>query len=164
MEIIPSTKVTRFEQLQPGDLFICLDGEQAYYALKTQPANGDRSMLTLLGPSFFRNITESFLLPWRGATVLSLGKNFSIFLPTDPSALSLSGPSRTPVCLAISEDNAYICTNGGHGPSDYYPCYVDVKTGAIMGRPTGSIVFTTNWEIAVLGANHPPLSILKYPL
>ena len=47
----------------------------------------------------------------------------------------------------------------------YIPCYVDVKTGAIIERRLpGFAAFTNTWEIAVLGDNHLPLSVLKYPL
>jgi hypothetical protein len=98
-------------------------------------------------------------------TVLSPGKNFSILPSQDPAPWSPTGPSRTPVCLAVVEKNTYICTNGGHSPQRYFPCFVDVTTGAIVeGRLSGSAAFTNSWEIAVLGANPPPRSILKYPL
>jgi hypothetical protein len=166
MEIIPVARASRFEQLEAGDLFIYMDGQQTFYALKTQqPATGDRSTMVLLGPSFIEDVAESFLLPWQPVTVLSFGKNFSIFPSLDPAAWSLTGPSRTPVCLAIVDENVYICTNGGPSPQHYLPCFVDVKTGSIFERRLpGSAAFTNSWEIAVLAAHQPPRSILKYPL
>jgi hypothetical protein len=166
MEIIPSAVVTRFEQLEPGDLFLYMQGEHKFYALKTQqPPNGDRSTMVTLGPSLLLNSSESFLLPWQAATVMSLGKNFSILLPTEVSAWSAMGPNRTPVCLAVAEETAFICTNGGAGPNQYFACFVDVKTGAIReARLQSAAIFTNSWQIAVLGANHPPRTILKFPL
>ncbi len=166
MEIVPAVRTTRFEQLEPGDLFIYMDGRQTFYALKTQqPATGDRSTMVLLGPSFIQDVAESFLVPWQPETVLSFGKSFSILPSLDPAAWSPTGPSRTPVCLAIADENVYICTNGGHSPQHYFPCFVDAKTGAsVEGRLPGSAAFTGSWEIAVLAAHHPPRSILKYPL
>jgi hypothetical protein len=96
---------------------------------------------------------------------LSLGKEFSILLSTAPDAWSPTGPDRKPVCLAVSDESAYICTNGGLSPQRYFPCFVEVKTGAIVERrPPGLTVFTNTWEIAILRADHPPRSILKYPL
>lgn len=165
MEIVPAVRSTRFEQLEAGDLFIYMDG-QTFCALKTQqPATGDRSTMVLLGPSFIQDVAESFLVPWQPVTVLSFGKSFSILPSLDPAAWSPTGPSRTPVCLAVADDNVYVCTNGGPSPQRYFPCFVDVKTGAIVeGRLPGSAAFTNSWEIAVLIANHPPRSILKYPL
>jgi hypothetical protein len=166
MEIIPSARTARFEQLEPGDLFIYMDGRQTFYALKTQQlASGDRSDMVLLGPSFIQDVAESFLVPWQPVTVLSLGKSFTVLPSLDPASWSPTGPSRTPVCLAVVGEDIYICTNGGPSPQRYFPCFVDLKTGAIIEqRLPGSAAFTNIWEIAVLGANHPPLSILKYPL
>jgi hypothetical protein len=166
MEIIPPAKVVRFEQLEPGDLFLYIDHRHTFYALKTQqPASGDRSTMVLLGPTFLEDVKESFLLPWQGASVLSLGKNFSVLLPTDAAAWSWTGPSRAPVCLAVAEENTFICTNGGMSPQHYFACFVDVKTGAIVEqRLRSAALFTNTWEIALLSANHPPRTILKYPL
>jgi len=166
MQMVPALRATRFEQLEAGDLFIYMDGRRNSYALKTQqPASGDRSMVVLLGPSFVQDVAESFLVPWQAITVLSFEKNFAILPSLEPASWSASGPSRTPVCLAVADKNIYICTNGGPSPHDYFPCFVDVKTGAILqGRLPGLAAFTNTWEIAVLNGNHPPRSILRFPL
>jgi hypothetical protein len=166
MDVFPSVRTARFEELEPGDLFILIDQQQKLYALKTQqPATGDRSAMVLLGPSFIQDVAESFLVPWQPATVLSFGKSFSILPPLDPTSWSPTGPSRTPVCLAVAGEDIYICTNGGFSPQHYFSCFVDLKTGAIIeGRLPRSAAFTNAWEIAILGINHPPRSILKYPL
>jgi hypothetical protein len=93
MELIPPVQVTRFEQLEPGELFIYIDGTHVFYALKTlPPATGDRSTMVVLGPSFPEQIRESFLLPWQPVTVLSLGRNFSVLPSLDPALWSLQGP------------------------------------------------------------------------
>ena len=166
MEIVPAVRATRFEQLDPGDLFVFMDGRQTFYALKTQsPASGDRTSMVLLGPSFIQDVPESFLVPWQPVTVLSLGRNFSILPSLNSASWSPSGPSRKPVCLAVAEEGTYICTNGGPSPQHYFPCFVDVKTGAIVQRHlSGSSAFTNDWEIVALAGNHAPRPILKYPL
>jgi hypothetical protein len=166
MDIIPSVRTARFEQLEPGDLFVFIDRQQTFYALKTQqPASGDRSTMVLLGPSFIQDVSESFLVPWQPATVLSLGKSFSILPSMDPALWSPTGPSRTPVCLAVAGEDIYICTNGGFSPQHYFPCFVNLKTGAIVEQRLPNLAaFTNTWEIVVLGENHPPRSILRYPL
>jgi hypothetical protein len=166
MDVIPPAQVARFEQMNPGDLFLYIDGRKTFYALKTaQPSNGAPCCMVLLGPTFIQDAAESLLLPWQPATVLSFGKIYSILLPTDPASWSRTGPNRTPVCLAVAGENTYICTNGGMHPEPFFQCFVDVMTGAIIqGYLPGTAVFTNNWEIAVLTANHPPRSILKYPL
>ena len=36
MQIIPPFRMTPFEQVEPGDLFLYMDGKYKFYALKTQ--------------------------------------------------------------------------------------------------------------------------------
>lgn len=38
MNVVPSAVVTRFAQLEPGDVFIVPDAEQAYVAMKVSQA------------------------------------------------------------------------------------------------------------------------------
>src|ERR1700675_185082 len=166
MEIIPPFRMTPFEQVEPGDLFLFMQGRHKFYALKTQtPTKGPRTALVMLGPSFVDDVKESFLLSWEIGTVLSLGKNFSILLPTDAAEWSWSGERRTPVWLGLAGDNVFICANGGVSPDHYFPCFVNMKTGEIVERSLpGTSVYTNAWSIEVLATNHPPLTILKYPL
>lgn len=166
MDIIPPVKVARFEQLEPGDLFIFMDRVEKSYAIKTQqPRNGDRSQMVLLGPVFPQDVSESAIVGWQPVTTLSFGKNYSILLPTDSKSWSLSRLDQTSVCLAIADGEAYVCTNGAAYARDYFRCFVEVGTGKILERsPPGEIAYTTDWEIAVLSAKHPPRTILKYPL
>jgi hypothetical protein len=166
MQIIPPFRMILFEQVVPGDLFLYIEGRHKFYALKTQsPSGGPKTTLVMLGPSFIDDIKESFLLSWEAAMVLSLGKNFSILLPTDATAWSWNRPDRTPVWLAMAGDSLFICSNGSPSPQQYFPCFVDVKTGQIVERALPGIsVYTDKWEIAVLGTTHPPRTILKYPL
>jgi hypothetical protein len=166
MQIIPPFRMTPFEQIEPGDLFLYMEGRHKFYALKTQASNNSpRTTLVTLGPSFMEDVTESFLLPWQTAMVPSLGKNFSVLLSTEAGAWSWNRPDRTPVWLGMAGDSLFICTNGGPSPTQYFPCFVDIKTGEIVERalPRTS-VYTNKWELAVLGANHPPRTILKFPL
>lgn len=126
---------------------------------------GDQGMMVTLGPSFTEGGAESRLVRWEAVTVLSLGKEFSILLSADPAAWSTRGPGRSPVCLAIADDRAFICTNASPSPNQYFPYFVDVETGALFERaPPGIVAFTNAWEIAFLGAERPPRTILKYPL
>lgn len=166
MKTIPPTLAIRFEQLEPGDVFLFLEGQQNVYALKTaKTADRDQNEMVLLGPTFLQESAESYLLPWQPATVLSFGKACSILLPTDPAAWSTVGPSPIPVCLAVSGDKTYLCTNGAESPRRYFPCFVDTSTGEVIERRLpGTAVYTNTWELAILGANHPPRTILKYPL
>lgn len=165
MDVIPPVVATRFEQLEPGDLFLYLNEQTAFYGLKTkQPASGDPCSMVTLGPPFYQQVKESFLLPWQPATVLSFGKTCTIQLGTNPAAWFTTGTTRSPVCLAVAGQKLYVCCNGGPGPNRYLPCFVDVSTGEIVERRLqGIVAYTNTWEIAVLGNNHPPRIVLKYP-
>lgn len=162
MDVVPRLRSARFEQLDPGDLFLYLDGADKFYALKTQP-RGDRSGMVMLGPTFFRNFQESFLVPWQPATVLSVGKNFSIFPSTNPADWAMNGNTRSPVCLAFAGDQVFICTNGGSSPHEYHPSYVNADSGEIIDGHLSSAVFTRSWRLSVLGEHHPPCVLLSYP-
>jgi hypothetical protein len=162
MQIIPPFRMVRFEQLKRGDLFLFMDGRHQFYALKVSDA---RATMVMLGLSFLEDARESFLLPWDAGMVLSLSEDFSILLPTEATAWSWSGSRRTPVWLGLAGDDVFICTNGGMSPQQYFPCFVNVKTGAVVDRPLpATSVYTNHCEIAVLGANHLPRTILKFPL
>jgi len=163
MEIIPAARTVRYEQLEPGEIFLFAEGRT--YALKARPqGDGDRNKMVLLGPSFL-NGQGSSLVGWQATTVLSFGKNCTIFLPTDPNAWAREPVDQSQVWLAVADDRIFVCTNGAAVPQLYFPCFVDVQTGEIVeGRIQGFALYTNVWEIAVLGANHPPHTILKYPL
>lgn len=164
--MIPFAESKRFEQLEPGDLFLFFSHEHKFVALKTQrPPTGDRSEMVILGPVFPDDVQESYLLPWEAQTTLSFGKSFSILIPTDLDSWSLRGPSRDPVCLAVADGRSYICTNGSSFRSEYLPCFVDLETGVVIEwRLPGHPVFTNQWEIVTSATYQPPKSILRFPL
>ncbi len=161
MEVIPTARVVRYEQLEPGELFLFM--EAGSYALKCRQEQGERNKMVLLGPSFNME-GGSHLVAWQAATVLSFGKRFSILLPSAPEAWVPQRGDRSQVWLAVGEDRVFVCTNVGPSPHFMVRGYVDFDTGQISDRIQGSALFTNTWEIAVLRANHPPRTILKFPL
>lgn len=163
---IPPMRAARFEQLEAGELFIYLEYGKRSYALKTLPhAAVGQAGLVLLGPSFIDNLTESFLVSWQPATVLSLGRNFAVLPGLDPASWSTTGPSRVPVCLAVAGSDMYVCTNGASSPRHYQPFYVDIRSGAVLTSPLPSMTaYTNSWEIITVCESHPPRSVLRYPL
>lgn len=163
MELIPPLRVTRFEQLSAGDLFILFSGSERFYALKTiYQKDADAAQMVVLGPTFLAGANESFLLNWQASTVLSYGKNFSVMPSADPEDWFENGDRRTPVCLAISDNQPYICTNGGHSPRMYSSRYVNIATGSIESGLSNA-VFTTNWRIEVAVPDRSPQVLIKFP-
>jgi len=162
MEVSPPVNITRFEQLEPGDLFIYMSKHGSCYALKTEKAKDeDPSDILILGPDFPYEPKESMLLRWQATTVVSFGKSYSIILPTKPSEWFLDGNTRTPVCLAICGEDVYVCTNGGISPGHFFPCFVEVKTGKIIEKKLpGITAYTNQWKIALPGVE--VRTILEY--
>lgn len=166
MDMNPPVKVSRFEQLEAGDLFIFMNDRAPCYAIKSQkdPKNGDPEGLVILGPQFPYDAEECFLMPWRASMALSFGKDYSVILPTRPSAWKESGSMRAAVHLAAAEDQLFICANAGPSPSNFYQAYVEMKSGRIIpGRLHATALFTNEWEITVPGPDGRARSILKYP-
>ena len=94
-------------------------GRNAFYfdALKTlSRAIVIANRMVVLGPSFL-DAGESFLLGWQATTVLSFGKDHSIFLPTEATVWAPRPLDRSQVWLAVAEERTFICTNGGHRPT-----------------------------------------------
>jgi hypothetical protein len=121
MEIFPAMSAVSFEQLEPGDLFLNLEGSVPFYALRTQQSGtNDSTALVVLGPSFPETIDEAFLLSWKPHTVISFGKDFTILPSLNPAHWSVNGADRSPVCLAMVADKAYICSNGGSSTRHYH--------------------------------------------
>lgn len=164
MQVAPEVSVMRSEQLQPADLFILLGQSSPCYALKTaKSANSQRSEMVLLGPTFPHNIKESVIVPWDAATVVSYGQNYSVLLPTEPSAWFEDGDTRAPACLAISGDDVFICTNGAESAVRFFQCFVNLRTGEILeNRLPGVRAFTRSWEIVADGAGRELCSLLRY--
>jgi len=165
MEIIPPVRMVAFEKLEPGDLFLYMDGQHKFYALKTALP---RPTMVMLGPTFIPpDITESYLLSWDAGQVLSLGKNFHVLLPTGAADWVWSGQTRAPpIYLAVAGSELFICTNGGRSSqAGYVPCFVNIRTGSVLeGGLPGTSVYTNKWEIAAAGEKYPTRTVLKFPL
>jgi hypothetical protein len=162
MEIIPAVCAVRYEQLEPGELFLFV--ERGTYALKAlQKSPGARSEMVVLGPNFMNGGGPS-LLGWQATTVLSFGKDFSILLSSTPSEWVGRPGDRSQVWLAVGEQKTFICANGGTSFEHYVASLVDIETGEILERQSpGHVLYTNVWEIATLGSSHPPRTILKFP-
>lgn len=163
--ITPKIEVTRFEQLKPGDLFICLFDEGACLALKAEDPerNGDKLILPL-GPIF---PAESggipLLLSGRGVTVISFGRDYILRMPVDASGWTARMPERNKVSMMVADGNTYIRAFFDPSP-DSKPCWVRLDNGLIAYSGIGGIpVFATSWEIVLADAYDRPRVVLKYP-
>lgn len=164
MEIFPPVNVARFDKLAPGDLFICPHESGSFFALKTEePTKSDSDCAVVLGPHFPYGPKESALMNLQHKTVISFGDNYSILLPTEPDLWLFSGNMRKPVCVAVCEQNVYVCTNGSASPEHFFQCFVEFSTGKLVeGRLSGPVAYTNNWEIVIPHQRLLQRTLLKY--
>jgi hypothetical protein len=172
-KITPSLKVTRFAQLEPGNLFIVPNGDEALVATVAEDPtqNGERLMLTL-GPTFPAETNGPSLLRCPGMTVLSLAKAYVLRLPCQPHGWLDNEPPPDKYCILVNETSAYWRANFNSGRDrGFKACYIDVATGLIQtaGRgplrqfamPSGLATFAVAWEIVT--TEKEPRVILAYP-
>lgn len=165
MQIVPQAKTTRFEQLEPGELFVFLRIKVPCLALKTAKSpNSDKNEAVLLGPTFPYDLKEAVILPWDTTTVVSYGQNWTVRLPIDPAAWFEDGDTRAPVCLALAGDEVFVCANGADNQFRFFQCFVNLRTGEILENQLPNIgAFTRTWEIVVNMGGPEPQSLINYP-
>jgi len=134
-------------------------------ALKTQQVpNGDGNLIALLGPTFPSSNQAPILVEWQATTTVSFGQNYSVLLPTDPSAWSMNAPPNNILCLVQSYDKLYLRIDGSTQPGRYFPCFIELATGALIERHLpGILAYALEWEFVATPVEGTGRSILKYP-
>jgi hypothetical protein len=170
MLLAPGLAVTRFAQLQPGDLFILPYEEGGFVALKVSAPDGDMLMVPI-GPSFPDGLPYPCLVAEPASTVISLGKKYALRLPTRPEGWRLAPPGPQIHCIAVTEEGAFVRASFVPPEDGYKPCYIALETGAIVtagsGRlqpyvaPRGPLAFAVEWELLTQEAK--PQRILACP-
>ena len=162
MEIQPTMVAARFEQLEPGSLFIFPFTSGSSYALKvTPPEPGSRALILPMGPSFpSDDERQPRLLNWQAETAVSFGTNF-IFRPsTTPDAWSNSEPSLNYFCCGLFDGEIYLRANADPFRG-YLRCWVRLQNGALSWQePRGITAYSTQWEVFVLQGSYPPKLVI----
>jgi len=169
---MPSLRVTRFAQLEPGDLFILRRREERYVGLTVHDATEEGQKLLLpIGPTLPNFMTYPTLISDPGATVISFGKDYTARLPIGPGAWEDDEPPAAVTAIAVAEDGVFLRCNFSNHPHHFQACYVDLKDGeicatgrgrgAVYARPNGIRAFATHWDFITI--EEPARSILTYP-
>jgi len=174
MEITPKLTVTRFAQLDPGDLFIVPNGDEGFVAIVAEDPtqNGEKLMLTL-GPTFPAGTSGPRLVHCAGMTVPSLAKAYVLRLPCQPGGWQANEPAPDKSCILVTERSAYWRANFDSARiGAFRACYIDIATGLVQttGRapfqqfamPGGPAAFAVAWEIAT--TEKEPRVLLAYPV
>jgi hypothetical protein len=172
MQIVPAPRITRFAQLNSGDLFFWRHGLGACVAIVAEdPTPGGEKFALPLGPEFPVDVTGPTLINANGTTVVSFGKEYVLRLPVRPKEWLDTSPPRDTHCILVTEQGTYFRANFSRQPVLFSPCYVDVVTGLICARssgsagqfvtPSGTQAFALQWEIVTTESN--PRAILRYP-
>jgi len=164
MHIAPHLACVEIVQIEAGDLFMFPEDGVNCFALRTEPFEGGKAETLMLGPEFPHQSIESYLLNWEPTAAITFGKNYSLILPTAAAAWKGDLDKRKAVCLALSGDEIFVCTNGGPSPGRYDRYYVNMATGTIQRHlPKRPALFTLEWEIVVPIDGNQTRSLLKYP-
>ncbi len=172
MRIVPALKVTRFAQLEPGELFIFHHTEGSCVAIvAADPIENDEKIPVALGPSLPRSINYPSLIPGIPGAVICFGKDYLIRLPVHANGWLNAPPGPEKHCILVTEQGTYIRANFNLQQNPYRECYIDIATGMIFSEgsgpfqryatPRGSHAFATEWEITT--SESEPRVILAYP-
>jgi hypothetical protein len=166
MMIAPKLVVTRYAQLEAGDLCIFPDGDASFVALKVQKPDGD-ILVVPIGPRFPGGFEDPSLIDAPAATVLSFGKEYTLQLPTRPESWSFETPGPQTHCIVLTAEGAFLRVNFGLQGQGFRPCYIAMATGTIVQHrmeyiaPPGLKGFVLEWELLTNEAE--PRRILAYP-
>jgi len=171
MEVVTKPKVTRFAQLQPGDLFIFQHPAGTSVAVKaTDPVSDGDPLAVVVGPSFPVGPARPMLYNPSQTTVVSFGKDYTIRLPSSADGWRTNEPPAEADFIVVTDAGGVFLRANFRAPAAFSPCYVDMSSGEILcnkaGRqyiePREIKAFALAWEL--LTNEQKPRPIFSYPI
>jgi hypothetical protein len=164
MLMTPGLKVDRFEQLEPGELFICPRLQGPCLALKAEDPERNGEKLVLPLSNIQRGGNEPRLYRPSPMTTISLGKDYTIKLPTTPDGWSVEDPDAEVFCLVIFHDVVFFRANFSFDPKVFNQCLVRASDGIVVCRGVPGIpAYALRWEIVIPDGSLPARSVLQHP-
>jgi hypothetical protein len=165
MKISPPLTVTRMARLQPGDLFLYLNGNQSCVAVRvTDPEDRDDVIWMSIGPAFpGAHAAPEFHNQIR-ETIVSFGKNYQLRLGSRPASWGPDHPTENDIYVGVTETGTYFCAsvsvlNGGLRRQ----CFINVETGALAFERPAIIAYAKEWTIWSDCDEGEASLILQYP-
>src|ERR1700733_6116151 len=108
MKIVPAFNVMRFAEVSPGDLLIVpMSDNRTVVIVAEDPTQNGQKYLLPPGPVFPDGAVGLSLVSPPGITVVSLGKNYVLRLPSDCRGWSDTPPPRETIGIFITSAGAY---------------------------------------------------------
>lgn len=152
MQVFPRVISKRFSQLERGDLFILLENDERYVALKCfDPADGGDELILLLGPNLPDDLgPPPRLIGEQMMTVMSFGQDYVLRLPTSPEGWMADTPPPATPTILLADDKPYFRANAGHRPGQFRATWVEISSGlASRSAPAGIKAFAVKWELLI---------------
>jgi hypothetical protein len=148
MNVFPEARVERFEQLKPGELFLAEIAGHRMAALKAldDERNGDQ-LMALLGPTFPNHVRPGQLVSWERLTVLNLGSDYTLELPTQPQGWNLEAPDADSLSIVQTCGGVFIRTyfHDARGSE----MWVTIESGAVVKPDYQIVMYATRWAFSV---------------
>jgi hypothetical protein len=160
MNIFPGARVERFEQLKPGELFLAEVAGHKMVALKAfdEQHDGDK-LMALLGPTFPSHIRPGQLVQWERLTVLNLGSDYTLELPTQPDGWSPDAPPSSTLAMVQTPAGVFVRT--------YFhdvrglELWVTMETGAAVKPHFEMVMYATRWALSVRNKYGERFSVIE---
>lgn len=149
MYLVPKLTVSRFNELQSGELFMFADDERRCLALKGKLADDGDEFALLLGPGLEKQDQLRVIQP-QPKTVVAIGNAYLLRLPVDPLCWSTTLPSGDVACMAVAGETAYFRGNVAAPGPHFISTWIEVSTGILRYQPPSeTAAYVLKWDIVI---------------
>jgi hypothetical protein len=151
MMFAPKIQVQRFNQLDPGDLFIFDFDGILVVALKAvdQMQDGDEVIVPLSLELPPEHGVAQFLSS-QSCSVISFGKEYSVSLSPLNTGWMFQPPSPSTPALALKGNELFVRANSSGQAGKFSACLVKLDDGSVhYSWPDSKVAYSINWKILV---------------
>lgn len=156
MDVFPNLSVCRFEDVEPGELFLFehREGKCVGFAAECNDRGNVEKLILPLGPRLPAGLTGRQLFRDRMA-VVSFGREFRLLLPVTGNEWEYDEMHRGDNWLVATKTTSYFLADGFAGDYRRLECFVDISNGQILLnrtndmfiRPVGMSAYPITWQL-----------------